>query len=131
MLDVHGGDHVDPGREQFLDVLPALLVAAAGHIGVGQLVHQRHLGAAGQDGVQIHLGEPRAPVHHLLPEHDLQPGHQVRGPPPAVVLDERHHDVRPTLLPPVRLGEHGVRLADPGGRPEVDAQPASSHEHHS
>ena len=50
---------VDPGLEQFLDVLPPLLVAAARDVGVGELVDEGHLGTAGEDGVDVHLLEFR------------------------------------------------------------------------
>ena len=48
VLDVDRGDHVDPGVEQFLHVLPALLVARSGHVGVRELVHQGDLRDAGR-----------------------------------------------------------------------------------
>lgn len=120
MLDVHRRDDIDPGREQLLDVLPALLVPAPRHIGVRQLVHQRHLRPACQQRVQVQLREPGPAVRQLAPRHQLETRHLCRRVPAPVILDERHHDVRATLQPPVRLREHGVRLADPGGRPEVD-----------
>ena len=44
VLDVDRRDHVDPGVEQLVDVLPALLVARPGHVGVRELVDQRDLG---------------------------------------------------------------------------------------
>ena len=59
VLDVDRGDDVDAGGEQLLDVLPALRVARAGHVGVGELVDQRDLGPAGEHGVDVHLGERR------------------------------------------------------------------------
>ena len=37
-------------------------------------------------------------------------------------LDEPDHDVGPALEPAPALVEHGARLADPGGRTEVDAE---------
>ena len=61
VLDVDRRDHVDAGVEQLLDVLPALLVAAAGHVGVRQLVDERDLGPAGEHGVDVHLLERRCP----------------------------------------------------------------------
>ena len=38
---------------------PALGVARPGHVGVGQLVDERHLGPAGQHGVDVDLLEGR------------------------------------------------------------------------
>ena len=59
VLDVDGGDDVDAGGQQLLDVLPALGVAGPGDVGVGELVDQRHLRPAGQHRVDVHLGERR------------------------------------------------------------------------
>ena len=55
VLDVDGRVNIDPRRQQFLDVLIPLRVAAAGCIGVGQLVDEREPWPAGEDGVDIHL----------------------------------------------------------------------------
>ena len=57
MLDVDGGVDVDAGRQQLLDIEIALGVAAAGRIGMGELVDQRDLRAARDDGVEVHLLE--------------------------------------------------------------------------
>ena len=46
VLDVDRRDDVDAGVEQLLDVLPALLVARAGDVGVRELVDERDLRAA-------------------------------------------------------------------------------------
>ena len=45
VLDVDGGDHVDAGVEERLDVLPSLLVRRAGNVGVRQLIDEGHLRA--------------------------------------------------------------------------------------
>ena len=45
VLDVDGRDHVDARVEDLLDVLPALRVARARHVGVRELVDQRQLWA--------------------------------------------------------------------------------------
>ncbi len=47
VLDVERRDHVDAGVEQLLDVLPALLVARSGRVGVGVLVDEHDCGPAG------------------------------------------------------------------------------------
>ncbi|BFO16015.1 hypothetical protein SHKM778_24030 [Streptomyces sp. KM77-8] len=66
VLDVDGGEHVDAGGEEFLHVLPASGVAGAGGVGVGELVDQRDLGAAGEDGVEVHLPVLGLPRRHLF-----------------------------------------------------------------
>ena len=43
VLHVHRRDDADPGGEQFLDVLPALLVARSRSVRVRELVDERHL----------------------------------------------------------------------------------------
>ena len=67
VLDVHRGDDVDAGVEQFVDVLPALLVARARHVRVRELVDQRDLRVAGQDCVEVHLLEVGAAVGQRRP----------------------------------------------------------------
>ena len=47
VLHVHRGDHGDPGVEELLYVLPALLVRRAGGVGVSQFVHESDLGSSG------------------------------------------------------------------------------------
>src|SRR5208282_2038654 len=66
VLDVDGGDHVNPGIENLLDVLPSLLVARTWDVRVRELIDQGDLRAPGEYGVQVHLLEARAAV--------LQPG---------------------------------------------------------
>src|SRR5712691_10701044 len=43
MLDIHSADDVDAVLPQVEHVLVALEVLRAGHVGVGQLVHERYL----------------------------------------------------------------------------------------
>ena len=56
MLHIQGGEDVDTGAEELLDVFPALGVAGAGDVGVRQLVHQDQFGPAGEGGVQVEFG---------------------------------------------------------------------------
>src|SRR6185437_10593370 len=62
VLDVDGGDDVDAGVQQVLHVLPALGVPGTGDVGVRQLIDERDLGPAGEDGVEVHLFEGGAAV---------------------------------------------------------------------
>ena len=79
VLDVDGRDHVDSRVEDIVDVLPALVVARAGHIRVRELVDQRDLWLAGQDRVDVHLLEGRPPVRDGLAWRDLQVGDLLDG----------------------------------------------------
>ena len=78
VLDIHGGEHVNAGVEQFDDILVTLGVAGAGDVGVGQLVHQRQLRVAGQQGVEVHFLQHDAAIFGLAAGDDGQAGHAGR-----------------------------------------------------
>ena len=91
MLDVERGEHVDAGVEQLLDVLPALLVAAARGVGVRELVDQDHRRAPGQHGVDVQLRHP-VPRYSITGADDLEVAELLGGAGAAVGLD---HGRRP------------------------------------
>lgn len=124
MLDIQGGDDVDPGLKQLLHVLPALGVATARNVCVRQLVHQRDLRMPGEHGIDIHLLERSAPVTHHPPGDDRQIPHLRRSVGPAVGLDKTDDHLSPATSAPAALLQHRVCLADTGGRTQVDAQGA-------
>ena len=66
MLDVQRGEDVDARRKHLLHILPALFMAAALGIGMGQFVDEREVRLAGKKGIKIHLGQ-----HAPLIEHGL------------------------------------------------------------
>ena len=123
MLDVEGADDVDAGVEELEHVLVALLVAAAGHVGVRELVDDRDLRLAREDGVEVHLLDGDAAILDLAPRHVLEARDELRGLGAAVRLDEAEHDVDAALLERVRLLEHAVGLADAGGEADVELEP--------
>ena len=55
MLDVERSINVDPVAQQLLDVEAAFWVPAASNIGVGELVDQGELRAAGEESIKVHL----------------------------------------------------------------------------
>ena len=71
VVQVDRGDHLDAGVEELVDVLPAMLVATARHVAVGQLVDQHDLGRPLQDGVHVELLELVALVLDLSPWQHL------------------------------------------------------------
>ena len=93
VLDVDGGVDVDAGGEQLLDVEVALGVAAAGGVGVGELVDEDELRAAGEDGVEVHLLEHPALVVDPAARDHLEAADQRLGLGAAVGLDDADHDV--------------------------------------
>ncbi len=62
VLDIDRADDIDAGGEQVLDILVAFPVLDAGGVGVGEFVHEGDGGLAGEDGVEVHLGELDAVV---------------------------------------------------------------------
>jgi hypothetical protein len=124
VLDVERGDHVDARVQQHLDVLEALGVAGAGDVGVGQLVHQRHLGPAGQHCVEVHLRQHRPPVLDHAAGHHRQVALLLGRLDPTVRLHEADHHVGAALPAAAPLVEHGEGLAHARSRAQVDAQAA-------
>ena len=122
MLDVQRRVDVDPGGEQLLDVLPALGVTGAGGVGVGQLVDEDEGRAAGEGRVEVELAERGAAVLDRARRQPLEPGEERLRLGPAVRLDpaDDHVDARGLLS--ARGLQHGVGLADAGGRSEEDLE---------
>ena len=65
VLDVDRGHHVDAGVQQLQHIFIALAILAAGHIGVGQLVHDHGLRVARDDRVHVHLFQIHAAIGNL------------------------------------------------------------------
>ncbi|MNG93951.1 hypothetical protein D3C79_529430 [compost metagenome] len=55
VLDVDRGIDVDACSQQFLDILPALGVAAAGHIAVGQFIDEGQTRRSREQAVKVHF----------------------------------------------------------------------------
>ena len=124
MLDIQARHHVDARVQQFLHILPALVVPATGHDGMGQLIHQDDLRTAGEHGRQVHLLERRPPVRHLPRRHDLQALRQGAGIRPAVRLSDPDDDITTRGGEPPALSQQGIRLARTRRSPQEQVQPA-------
>ncbi len=127
VLHVDRRDHSETGFEQLLDVLPALGVARPRGVRVGEFVHEDHLGPAGEDGVDVHLGQGGAAVRHGGAGHHLEALEERRRVRATVRLDVPDDDVRAALEPPPGLLEHRVGLAHAGRGAQVDPQQAPAH----
>ena len=126
MLDVQRGDHVDARVEQLLDVLPALLVARSGGVGVRELVDEHDVRAAGRG--RHRRPSPTASCRGTRSSCERRrPGSPScsGGLRPTVGLDDADHDVGAALGAPSALVEHRVGLADARRGAEVDAQRAA------
>ena len=127
VLDVDRRDDVDPGVEEDVDVLPPLRPRRAGGVRVRELVDEGDLGSPREDGVDVELGEARAPVLHGAAGDDREAVGLSRGEGPAVRLEDADDDVGAAVLASAALGEHGHGLPDAGGGAEVDAQSSAGH----
>ena len=125
VLHVHRGVDVDARVEQLEHVLPALGVARAGRVGVGQLVDQHQGGPARQRRVEIELLERGTAVLDRPARQDLQVSEERFGLRAPVGLDpaDDHVDALGPLL--ARGLEHRVGLADAGGGPEENLELAA------
>jgi hypothetical protein len=123
VLHVQGGEHVDAGVQQLLHVVPALRVAGARGVGVGQLVHQHHGGGPREDAVEVELLEQPAPIGHAAPGQQREPLDERGRVRPTVVLhDPDDHIELLDLTQLVRHLQHAVRLAHARREAEVDLQ---------
>ena len=126
MLDVDRGVHIDPGREQFLHILPALGVTAAGGIAVGQLIDQYQLGSGGKQAVEVHFLKLHAAI--IRAQHGLlgQAIEQGLGLGAAMGFD--HPGQYFDTLAQLRMSrlQHGVGFAHAGCRAEKHFKPATA-----
>ena len=113
VLDVDGGDDVDPGVEQLVDVLPAFLVARSRDVGVREFVDEGDLGSTGQDGIDVHVVKNGALVLAAAARHDLEASEESLRVRPSVALARRQWpSFRPSSgAPPT---PHGVSKHERG-----------------
>ena len=125
MLDVDRRKHVDPRRQQFLDILIALGMAAFGRVGVGKLIDQHELGPPREDRVDVHLGEFATLIVDHPPWDDLVPDDEGLGFRAAMRFDHPDHDIGARALAGGTLAQHFIGLADAGRGAEKDLELAA------
>jgi len=121
--DTDGRDHVDTRLKQVLDVLPPRGVTPAWHVAVCELIHQCHLGPAGQHRGDVHLLRHRAPVWHPGRRNDLQTRQQRGRTRPAMSFRMGHHHVGALLRAPTALAKQRAGRAGTRRIAQVDPQP--------
>ena len=104
VLHVDGGDHGDAVVQDFLDILPAFRVAAAGRIVEGQLVDQADLGMAAEDGGQVDGA--------IDGGDDFQAGDDFADRAGDFTLRGGDYDILAAFLAAAPLVEHAERFAD-------------------
>ena len=122
MLDIERRPDVDAGGQQFVDILPALGMAAAGHVGVGKFVDQQQVRTARQRGVEIELLHDLVAIDDRLARQHLEAVDQLLGFAPSVRFDQADNDIAAARF--VRAGgaEHGVGFSDAGSGAEKNLQ---------
>ncbi len=81
---------------------------------MGKLIDQNNLRLSRQNAIDVHLLKVNALIIDLPARNLFQLRSQLRGAWPAMRLDDADHDIFSALMPPNRLAQHVVRLADAG-----------------
>jgi len=123
MLDVQRGPYINAGRQQFVDILPALGVAAAGHVGMGIFVDQQQVRPPRQCGVDVEFAHHLVAIDDRLARQYFEPAGQLLGFAPAMGLDQAGDDIAAALDFAAGGGEHGKGLADAGCGAQKYLQP--------
>ncbi len=98
MLDVQRGPDVDAGVQQVFHILPALGVAAAGHVGMGIFVHKQQLRPAGQRAFEVEFRDEAAAIMDRPARQDGKALEHGLGLAPAMGLHDAHHHVEAIAL---------------------------------
>ncbi len=122
VLHVDRGQNVDPGFEQFLYVLPALVILAPWRVGMCQLVHQDKGRTPSQHGLDVQFRHPCSAIIHQLGRHCFEVSDLRRGAGAAVCLHDGRDHVTATISTPMSLTEHREGLSDARRSAEVDTQ---------
>ncbi len=119
LLNGERGDHVDPGIEQGVHVLPTVLTYGFGRVSMCQLVDEHHARSSRQHRGDVEVertGRRRAELG--------QPGLDHRSPVGQHAPD---HHIGAATLASQRLVEHGVGGAHARGGPQVHTKTTSLH----
>ncbi len=126
VLDVERGPDIDARRQQFVDVLPALGMARARHIGVGIFVDQQQARPPRQRGVDIEFPHHLIAVHDPMPRQHFEVGEQLLGFLAAVRFDQASDHIAAAGLFAMRRVQHRKGLADARSGAKKDLQPTAA-----
>jgi len=122
MLHIERGVDVNARVEQFDHILVALGVAAAGHIGMGQFIHQRQLRATRQQTVEVQFLQQHAAIFEFAARQNGQPRQQRLSLHAPMRLHQSHHHIHLFVAALPRSFQHGIRLAHARTHAKEDAQ---------
>ena len=112
MLDVEGGVDVDAVGEQLLDIEIAFGMAAAGRVGMGELIDESKLRATLEQGVEVHLLERAVFVVEAMARDDFEPLNQRLGLFASVGFDHASDHIDAALGAGPCLLEHLIGFTD-------------------
>ena len=125
VLNVERGPYVDARRQQLLDILPPLGMAAAGNVAVRQLIDEQKSRLARERLVEVELTQDLVDVDRGLARDGLEAFNQSLRLAPSVRLDETEDDLAPHVLLGARCRQHGKRLADAGSGAQKNLETAA------
>ena len=123
MLDIDRGVDVDAAGQQFLNIEIALRVAAAGCVGVGELVDQRDLWLPGDQRVEVHLLDGLILIVDPFARENFKALQQCFRLGSPVGLDHADHDIDAGLELGARTLQHLIGLADARSGADENFQP--------
>jgi hypothetical protein len=126
MLHVQRRPYIQPGFHELGHILPSFRVPAARRVGVGQLIHQKQPGAAGQGGVGIEFLQHLTAVGDGFARQYRQVADLRLGARPAMGFHYADQHVAPQL--PRRPGgdQHFPGFSHARGRAQKHFQPPLS-----
>jgi hypothetical protein len=92
---------------------------------VGELIDERHLRTAGDDGIGVHLLESAAAILDNLARNDHEISDHLGGEGAIVRLDEPDDYIGAAFVPAPAFVQHGAGLSHAGGGAEIDAEASS------
>ena len=113
VLNIEGGEDINPRIEQFYYVLAALGMSRALGIGVREFIHQDKLRTACQHRVEVHFAKGHTTILELLSRKLGQACGERVGFLPPVRLDITGDDIATCLQLAMRSLQHGESLANP------------------
>ena len=112
MLNIQRRVDINTVIKQLLHIEIALRMAAARHIGVGQLIDQGQCRLSLQDGIEIHFRQHAPLVEHALLRNDLETPGQHIGLDAAVGFHHTNDDIARIHPALARLAQHFIGFAD-------------------
>ena len=122
MLDIDRREDVDTGRQQFLDILPALGVTRTRRIGMGQFIDENQFGFSGERSVDVEFTQFVTLVLDALLRNRIQTANHLRRFGASMRLDQTDDQIDTLSLQGPGGSEHGIGLADTWAGPEEDLQ---------